>query len=265
MLLKSTAFLALFVILVSGEEKHRENIVDKERRHHENEADVDHEAFLGKDHGHDYDDMDEDESKAKLAALLPKVDADGDGDIDETELKNWIKLQIMDYVQKDAQNALPNEDTDKDGVVTWEEYVTNTFGEQYLNREAGEDDGKDDGKVDDDDDDDETYARYVKRDKQRFQLADQDDDMKLTFEEFTAFLHPEEFEHMADVVIAETMEDMDENQDGKISLSEYVGEMENDDDDDDDEDGRARKKSFQEKQRQGPRWLPEHGRSRLPG
>ena len=37
-------------------------------------SDVDHESFLGKDHGHDYDDMDEDESKAKLAALLPKWD-----------------------------------------------------------------------------------------------------------------------------------------------------------------------------------------------
>ena len=34
-----------------------------------------------------------------------RVDADGDGDIDETELKNWIKKQIMDYVQKDAQNV----------------------------------------------------------------------------------------------------------------------------------------------------------------
>ena len=42
MLLKSTAFLAIFVILVSGEVKqsevkHRENIVEKEKRHHEHE------------------------------------------------------------------------------------------------------------------------------------------------------------------------------------------------------------------------------------
>jgi len=144
----------------------------------------------------------------------------------------------MDYVQKDAQNALPNEDTDKDGIVTWEEYVTNTFGAQYLNKEPGKEAGKDD------DDDSETY---VKRDKQRFELADQDDDMKLTFEEFTAFLHPEEFEHMADVVIAETMEDMDENNDGKISLSEYVGEMDDENEEDDDDDWLEReKKSFQE-------------------
>ena len=51
--------------------------------------------------------------------------------------------------------ALPNEDTDKDGIVTWEEYVTNTFGAQYLNKEAGKEAGKDD------DDDSETYAKLV--------------------------------------------------------------------------------------------------------
>ena len=37
MLLKSTAFLAIFVILVSGEAKPRESIVEKEKRHHEHE------------------------------------------------------------------------------------------------------------------------------------------------------------------------------------------------------------------------------------
>ena len=39
--------------------------------------------------------------------------------------------------------------------------------------------------------------RYVKRDKLRFDLADQDADGSLQFEEFTAFLHPEEFSYMA--------------------------------------------------------------------
>jgi hypothetical protein len=35
-------------------------------------SDIDHEAFLGKDHAHDYDDFNEEESKAKLAEMLPK-------------------------------------------------------------------------------------------------------------------------------------------------------------------------------------------------
>ena len=32
--------------------------------------------------------------------------------------------------------ALPQEDTNKDGIVSWEEYVTNTFGKQYLKFET---------------------------------------------------------------------------------------------------------------------------------
>ena len=162
----------------------------------------------------------------------------------------------MDYIQRDAQQALPNEDTNKDGQVSWEEYVINTFGEQYLSQtddkdDDDDDDNDDDDNDDDDDSDDDSYAKYVKRDKVRFDLADVDDYSSLTFEEFTAFLHPEEFEHMAEVVVAETMEDMDENSDGKISLAEYVGEFADDDDMDDDDDDNEdwverEKKSFQE-------------------
>lgn len=32
-------------------------------------------------------------------------------------------------------------------------------------------------------------------------MADQDNDMKANKEEFTAFLHPEEYEHMKDIVV----------------------------------------------------------------
>lgn len=32
-------------------------------------------------------------------------------------------------------------------------------------------------------------------------MADQDKDMKANKEEFTAFLHPEEYDHMKDIVV----------------------------------------------------------------
>lgn len=80
-------------------------------------------------------------------------------------------------------------------------------------------------------------------------MADQDSDMKANKEEFTAFLHPEEYEHMKDIVVLvsytqtlnllllpshcqlfpfsfqETMEDIDKNGDGFIDLDEYIGEL----------------------------------------
>lgn len=39
------------------------------------------------------------------------------------------------------------------------------------------------------------------RDERRFKTADRDGDGIATREEFTAFLHPEEFDYMKDVVV----------------------------------------------------------------
>ena len=40
------------------------------------------------------------------------------------------------------------------------------------------------------------FYRYAKRDQKRFKIADKDSDGSLVFDEFIAFLHPEEFPHM---------------------------------------------------------------------
>lgn len=39
------------------------------------------------------------------------------------------------------------------------------------------------------------------RDERRFKRADLDGDLAADREEFTSFLHPEEFEHMKDIVV----------------------------------------------------------------
>ena len=62
-----------------------------------------------------------------------------------------------------------------------------------------------------------------RRDKRRWEKADLDSDNKLTKEEFAAFLHPEEIGHMKDVMVEETLEDIDKDKDGRISLDEYLG------------------------------------------
>ena len=47
------------------------------------------------------------------------------------------------------------------------------------------------------------------RDKRRWDLADENKDGRLSKEEFSHFLHPEEAEHMRDIVVQETLEDID--------------------------------------------------------
>lgn len=46
----------------------------------------------------------------------------------------------------------------------------------------------------------------------------------MTRDEFASFLHPEETPHMRIIVIEETLGDMDKDQDGFVTIDEYIGE-----------------------------------------
>lgn len=74
-------------------------------------------------------------------------------------------------------------------------------------------------------DDSFTYAKMILRDKRRWAAADLDADGLLSKEEFISFLHPEESVHMKDIVVYETMDDMDVDKDNKISMDEYIGNL----------------------------------------
>jgi len=63
----------------------------------------------------------------------------------------------------------------------------------------------------------------INRDKRRFEMADGNKDGKLDYDEFVDFLHPEETESMRDIVVIETIEDIDKNGDGFIDIQEYIG------------------------------------------
>lgn len=54
---------------------------------------------------------------------------------------------------------------------------------------------------DPDPDDGFNYKQMMVRDERRFKMADKDGDLAATKEEFTAFLHPEEYDYMKDIVV----------------------------------------------------------------
>lgn len=68
------------------------------------------------------------------------------------------------------------------------------------------------------------FAKRVRRDRTRWSVADQDRDGNLNKEEYSAFLHPEGFDHMKHLITRETLEDMDKDGDGLVSLEEYISE-----------------------------------------
>ncbi|KAG9335460.1 hypothetical protein JZ751_004589 [Albula glossodonta] len=170
---------------------HREQLSDKEHDDTEN-FDYDHDAFLGQEEAKTFDQLTPEESKERLGMIVEKIDANKDGYVTEEELKAWIKKAQKKYIYDNVDRQWKDFDMNNDGVITWDE-----------------------------------YKNMMSRDERRFKMANKDGDLIANKEEFTAFLHPEEYEYMKDIVVLETMEDIDKNGDGFIDLEEYIGDMYN--------------------------------------
>ncbi|XP_009571822.1 PREDICTED: calumenin, partial [Fulmarus glacialis] len=169
--------------------------------------DYDHDAFLGADEAKTFDQLTPEESKERLGMIVDKIDTDKDGFVTEGELKAWIKKAQKKYVYDSVERQWQEFDMNQDGFISWDEYRNVTYG-TYLD--------------DPDPDDGFNYKQMMVRDERRFKMADKDGDLTATKEEFTAFLHPEEYDYMKDIVVQETMEDIDKNGDGFIDLEEYI-------------------------------------------
>eukprot|EP00075_Anas_platyrhynchos_P028424 XP_027317677.1 calumenin isoform X2 [Anas platyrhynchos] len=192
----------------------------KERVHHEPQLsdkvhddaqsfDYDHDAFLGADEAKTFDQLTPEESKERLGVIVDKIDTDKDGLVTEGELRAWLKRAQKKSVAEGVERQWQEFDLNQDGFISWDEYRNVTYG-TYLD--------------DPDPDDGFNYKQMMVRDERRFKKADRDGDLTATKEEFTAFLHPEEYDYMKDIVVQETMEDIDKNGDGFIDLEEYIGE-----------------------------------------
>uniref|UniRef100_A0A8D0EMB7 Reticulocalbin-3 n=1 Tax=Strix occidentalis caurina TaxID=311401 RepID=A0A8D0EMB7_STROC len=148
--------------------------------------DYDHDAFLGADEAKTFDQLTPEESKERLGVIVGKIDTDKDGFVTEGELKAWIKKAQKKYVYDSVERQWQEFDMNQDGFISWDEYRNVTYG-TYLD--------------DPDPDDGFNYKQMMVRDERRFKMADKDGDLTATKEEFTAFLHPEEYEYMKDIVV----------------------------------------------------------------
>ncbi|KAG7156579.1 Calumenin-like [Homarus americanus] len=174
---------------------HNEKLSDEEHFiDEEHNPDYDHEAFLGEDEARTFD------------QLTPE---------EKGELQNWIDYTQKRYISEDVKRQWNANNPENKETLHWLDYKVMVYG--FMdNMDPSELEDEAEGM---------TYAEMVKRDKRRWALADQDEDDALTLEEFTDFLHPEEAERMKSIVVTETMEDIDKDKDGKISLKEYIGDM----------------------------------------
>ena len=192
-----------FAAVHQGRE-HDQKLSDKEP----GSPEYDHEAFLGKEQAEEFDQLSEEESKRRLGIIVDKIDKNNDGQLTESELVDWIKYTQSRYILEDTEKQFEQNDADSDGKITWDEYKKTSYG--FMDTET---------------ENREEYERMIARDKVRFEAADADGNNECTVEEFRAFLHPEEFEHMKDVVTKETMDEIDKNKDGFVDIEEYIGDM----------------------------------------
>lgn len=177
------------------------------------QEDYDHYAFAGEDEMKTFDDLTPVEAKEKLGLLVDKMDKNNDGIVTEEELTIWIHYVQTKYIYDDTERQYEENDLNKDQKITWDEYKEHTYG--FLTAEE----------MKQEEEDGFSYQQMMSRDERRFKQADRENKGYLSKDDLTAFLHPEEYDHMKEMVIIETIEDIDKDGDGKISLHEYIGDM----------------------------------------
>ena len=176
--------------VVCDEHEHTSHAKISESEHFEggtHNPDYDHDAFLGKTHGHDFDGLSEAESKRRLKDLVQQhVDTSKDGIVDNEELEKWIEHQRTSYMWETIDDVIKNEDGDNDGKVSWKEYKDTHFGrwegDAHIDKELQE-------KID--------------KAEHKFKMSDANKDGFLVRDEYVYFRHPEESSNMQDIAVDE--------------------------------------------------------------
>lgn len=104
----------------------------------EHNLDYDHEAFLGRGHGHDFDKLSDAESKRRLKIIFGKIDKNTDAVVDKDELFEWIERQRTKYMWEMLDDVIRDDDKNKDGKLSWQEYKSSHYGD--WDHEASMDD-----------------------------------------------------------------------------------------------------------------------------
>jgi Ca2+-binding EF-hand superfamily protein len=145
------------------------------------------------------------------------MDTNGDSKISKEEISEWVLNNFRRQDMTEASEKLQQVDINSDSNVSWMEYVEKVFG--YTVAEIGQFSADPDPALG-------TFNKMVADEKVKFDAADQNNDGVLNVDEYTAFLHPYDFEFMHSYELDRSMADYDENNDGLISFDEYLGRSE---------------------------------------
>lgn len=215
----------------------------KVNRHGKLNEKYDEELFLGEEiEQFENGDMTDLEKEEELRKICELIDLDKNGYIEENELAAWVLTKTrehFDHAKLANKEKFQQLDSDENGLLEWEEYLIEFIAQKGLDwekiankmtlkesveanipdflrddfealRDTWIEVSNDGNLYDDNSDNDEDY-RQVNLEQ------------PLTLDLFVEFQNPETSEISLKFIVEDFIEELDENNDGKITLMEYRG------------------------------------------
>jgi len=175
------------------------------------------------DEENDWDpwDLEDDELQSRLRKLVVRMDHNRDGYVDQEELTRWCVVGVMaSETAEEAESEFATIRRDGGNIpskepVSFVDWIVDFYEidePKHLKKHL-----KDSVLANE-----KEYNKMYNRDRARFDAADIDHDGKLTEEEFVYFKNPLKNEEIKASVLAEALNSVDTDGDGKISLQEYL-------------------------------------------
>ncbi|XP_052082990.1 45 kDa calcium-binding protein-like isoform X2 [Mytilus californianus] len=180
------------------------------------------EAFIG--NHEEIDDDPVDIADSKLKDIFNKVDTDSDRHMNLIEIESWIQDKIrqhFDEALEENAHIFTHMDPDGDGLVDWKDYYKHFLLAKKYDVDKIDSFLKDYG-------DQALEMKETDRDqlvRYKFKWTDVEQmpmDNKLNKEEFLAFRHPEQSRLAMKKMIESILNSLDTDNDGKLTLAEFV-------------------------------------------
>ncbi|XP_078113085.1 reticulocalbin-2 [Sander vitreus] len=214
----SSALLLLLILQFGFGQSSHKHLHDDHYTGQQHNPEHDMNILLGDEDTEEIKKLSPAEQGKKMMEIVKRIDTNADHLLNAEEVTLWIQHVYRTYALDDAKERFPVFDTDKDGVVTWEEY--NMVAHDQLisfNDSAVLEDPEQ-----------ESLRHLHLKERRRFDFADVDGTPGLNVKEFLAFTHPSEVDHMADFAIEDVLSEYDTDKDGLISLNEFIGDVRGD-------------------------------------
>lgn len=206
----SALIFGLFTCIIQCQDHHFHVVTDHyQGKLHSKE--FDHQVFLGTEQAKDFSKLTPEQSKEGLKRIIPEIDSNHDNFIDLSELTEWIRSRQDNVITKGTTASFQLFDKNSDNKVSWDEIRLSKYGIKDQSETSGILVAPQ-----------ELDIRKMKYDKERYYHADIDSDLKLNFNEFKMWLHPESDPGMMEFLHKEIMYKSDRNRDGFVNFNEYL-------------------------------------------